>query len=61
VDPLSALLELTAAEKLDRGLVHTPQEISQQPDTWLVTSRSLEEQLRELQQFLTRQGIGASI
>lgn len=37
MDALSKLLSLPDSEKADRGLVHTPAEIAQQPDTWLST------------------------
>jgi tagatose-6-phosphate ketose/aldose isomerase len=60
VDPLSALLELDATEKLDRGLVYTPREIAQQPDTWIETCKALEQQLPALREFLSSAGIGSS-
>lgn len=60
MDPLSALLNLTAAEKQDRGLEHTPQEIAQQPETWRKTFTDLEARLPEVQRFLKRAGIGAA-
>lgn len=59
MDPLSALLDLAATEKLDRGLVYTPREIAQQPETWIATYTALEEQLEKVRQFLTRAGVGA--
>lgn len=59
MDPLSQMLNLAPAEKLSRGLEHTPHEIAQQPDTWAGTFRALESKLPEIQQFLTRSGIGA--
>lgn len=58
MDPLSAMLNLAPAEKLNRGLEHTPREIAQQPDTWGVTYKALNEKLPELKQFLTRAGVG---
>ena len=61
MDPLSAMLNLAPAEKLNRGLEHTPREIAQQPDTWGVTGRDLEPQLTEIQRFLTRTGVGAPV
>lgn len=53
------MLNLAPAEKLSRGLEHTPHEIAQQPDTWAGTFRALESKLPKIQQFLTRSGIGA--
>jgi tagatose-6-phosphate ketose/aldose isomerase len=35
MDALAKLLALSAAEQEARGLLHTPREISQQPETWL--------------------------
>lgn len=58
MDPLSALLELPATEKEDRGLVDTPREIAQQPDTWIETCEAIERQLPAVREFLTRAGIG---
>jgi len=37
VNPLSALLDLSDYEKLERGLLHTPHEILQQPVSWQLT------------------------
>ena len=36
-DPLRTLLELPEQEKSERGLMHTPREIWQQPETWALT------------------------
>ena len=36
-NPLHTLLELPEQERAQRGLEHTPREISQQPETWLTT------------------------
>lgn len=60
MDPLSALLNLPAAEKLDRGLQYTPAEIAQQPDTWRSTFDLLRSRTPEIQDFLSRVGIQAS-
>jgi len=38
-DPLRTLLELPEQEKSERGLMHTPREIWQQPETWPGTYR----------------------
>ncbi len=49
MNPLSELVELSAQDKLHRGLLYTPAEIMQQPATWEGTFRlfvSLEEQLK---------------
>ena len=57
-NPLSTLLELTEQEKLERGLVHTPREIWQQPDTWTTTYRLCVERQTDLSNVLRRAGIG---
>lgn len=59
LNPLSALLSLTAAEKQDRGLEYTPQEIAQQPETWRKTFSDLEVHLPEVQRFLKQAGVSA--
>ncbi len=51
-NPLADLMGLGAPEKARRGLVYTPQEICQQPDTWTNTFRRVAERREELLQFL---------
>lgn len=58
-NPLRALLELSEAERVERGLQHTPREIAQQPETWKTTYRRCLDQARELQEALNRAGISA--
>jgi tagatose-6-phosphate ketose/aldose isomerase len=57
-NPLSTLLELPQQERLQRGLEHTPREISQQPDTWLTTYKICSQHKDELNEALLRAGIG---
>ena len=57
MDPLSALLKLSASEKSERGLLHTPQEIAQQPATWLATFDLLRTRENELSKFLAAAGV----
>jgi tagatose-6-phosphate ketose/aldose isomerase len=57
VNPLTALLELPRAEKKRLGIVHTPQEIAQQPDTWAGTARIFAERQQEVQSFLESAGV----
>ena len=57
MDPLSKILALPAAEREARGLVHTPQEIFQQPDTWWQSYEILSQLAPELESFLQRAGI----
>jgi tagatose-6-phosphate ketose/aldose isomerase len=52
VNPLSRLLALPETEKEERGLLHTPAEIAQQPATWRTTHRLFEESRAELASFL---------
>ncbi|MGB9148040.1 MAG: tagatose-6-phosphate ketose isomerase [Acidobacteriaceae bacterium] len=60
MNPLADLLSLSASAKHDRGLVHTPVEIAQQPETWPGTFEILTRRRSEIQQFLTRCGVGGS-
>jgi tagatose-6-phosphate ketose/aldose isomerase len=60
VDPLSALLVLSSAEKIEGGLVHTPHEIAQQPVTWLESLDLLLQREGEIKNFLTTAGIQKS-
>lgn len=57
MNPLSSLLHLPYAEKDERGLAHTPQEIAQQPQTWLGTYALLRAQQAGIQQFLGAAGL----
>lgn len=53
-DPLAELLNLSADDKSKRGLVHTPREILQQPDTWSTTLSVVERLKDELLTFLEK-------
>lgn len=57
MDPLSALLELNVEEKSTRGLEYTPQEIAQQPGSWISTFEQLRGRAAELRSFLSRCGV----
>jgi tagatose-6-phosphate ketose/aldose isomerase len=59
VNPLKALLDLPTTEKENRGIIYTPQEIAQQPDTWTRTWSLLNSRLPEIQSFLTTAGVTA--
>jgi tagatose-6-phosphate ketose/aldose isomerase len=59
VNALSALLSLSNSDKRDRGILHTPQEIAQQPQTWEATFSQLYQQRSEIQEFLHAAGIGS--
>jgi tagatose-6-phosphate ketose/aldose isomerase len=52
MNPLQALLALPEAEKRERGLLHTPFEIAQQPVTWQATYGLFEACKAELKSFL---------
>lgn len=56
MDALAALLALSPHEKEARGLVHTPREISQQPDTWRRTLRNFLRLAPSLEKFLMNAG-----
>jgi tagatose-6-phosphate ketose/aldose isomerase len=57
MDLLSKILMLSGAEREARGLVHTPQEIFQQPDTWWRSYEKLSQLAPELESFLKRAGV----
>jgi tagatose-6-phosphate ketose/aldose isomerase len=57
-DPLHQLVELPDEEKKTRGLVHTPREILQQPETWAATLQTCASLEPELKAFLRQAGIG---
>lgn len=57
ISSLSSLLQLSADQRLERGLMHTPGEIAQQPATWLRTLEMLTARTPEIQAFLTDAGL----
>lgn len=57
---ISSLLSLPDREKEARGIVHTPKEIYQQPETWAATARNLAANRASILEFLERIGITAS-
>jgi len=61
MNPLKALLDLTVGEKEERGLLHTPHEITQQSATWKTTWNLFEQRLPEIQAFLIRAGLHGPI
>lgn len=58
-DPLQVLLDLSEQEKNERGLLYTPLEIFQQPQTWAKTYRRCAERKAELNSFLRESGVGS--
>lgn len=59
MDPLTALLDLSAADKKKQGLEHTPHEIAQQPSTWITTFDSLLARRKQISTFLADAGVNA--
>jgi tagatose-6-phosphate ketose/aldose isomerase len=57
LNPLSGPLDLSAAEKNERGLVYTPREIAQQPGTWVGTFDRLQPRSPEISNFLAEVGV----
>lgn len=57
MNSLPSLLALSPDEKKASGLLHTPKEIAQQPETWLATYRRFRERQGEIQQFLQSAGL----
>jgi tagatose-6-phosphate ketose/aldose isomerase len=60
-NPLHTLLELPEQERAQRGLEHTPREISQQPDTWLTTYEICLNHRTEVNAALLRAGVGRGV
>lgn len=56
-NPLRDILDLPQNEKTERGLAHTPQEISQQPETWIKTYQRCRAYLTGLNEMLRRTGV----
>jgi tagatose-6-phosphate ketose/aldose isomerase len=57
VNALAELLSLPEGEKKTRGLVHTPAEIAQQPDTWQETFNLFKKRSAEIREFMTSAGL----
>lgn len=56
-DPLRNILDLPELEKIERGLEHTPREISQQPQTWTNTYKRCRERLADVNQLFRSAGV----
>lgn len=54
---LEEILNLSFTEKETMGLLHTPQEIFQQPETWQKTFQIVESQAEGLRNFLRESGL----
>jgi len=57
MDPLSKILMLSETAREARGLVHTPREIFQQPETWRRTYEKFSHLAPEIESFLQRAGL----
>ena len=57
MNPLSSLLALPEDQKQSRGVLHTPKEIAQQPETWQATYQRFRERHSEIRAFLQAAGI----
>jgi tagatose-6-phosphate ketose/aldose isomerase len=57
LNELSRLLELPQAEKIKRGLEHTPGEIAQQPETWGKTFELFRSRREGIKKFLSGAGM----
>ncbi len=58
MNTLSEILNLAFAEKKTRGLLHTPAEIAQQPDTWHSTFELFGRKRAEIKDFRAAAGFG---
>jgi tagatose-6-phosphate ketose/aldose isomerase len=61
LNALAKLLDLSREEKTERGLLHTPAEIAQQPATWRSTFSIFQEQRSRLAEFLGHAGVNESV
>jgi tagatose-6-phosphate ketose/aldose isomerase len=61
LNALAELLDLSREQKMERGLLHTPAEIAQQPATWRGTFSSFERHHSAFMEFLSRAGFGDSV
>jgi len=57
MNPLSSLLALPEDKKQARGVLHTPKEIAQQPETWRATYQRFQQRHAEIREFLHAAGI----
>jgi tagatose-6-phosphate ketose/aldose isomerase len=57
VGALTTLLDLPISEQESRGLIFTPREIAQQPETWRKTALLFETQQERFQGFLEQTGV----
>ena len=57
MDELSRLLALSDVERIERGLVHTPREIRQQPSTWRRTYETFSDAAGDVRDFLASAGL----
>lgn len=60
MNALAELLELSKEAKIERGLLHTPAEIAQQPATWGATFSIFQKQCGKLADFLKEAGFDES-
>jgi tagatose-6-phosphate ketose/aldose isomerase len=58
MNSLQSLLSLPENERQSRGVVYTPREIAQQPETWRATYELFRQQHSAIQRFLRSAGVG---
>jgi len=58
---LTRLIRQPQATRRQRGTLHTPQEILQQPWTWLETAQRIQAQAKNLSRFLHKSGVTKSV
>jgi tagatose-6-phosphate ketose/aldose isomerase len=59
MNSLSRLIDLPQDERESRGLLHTPKEVHQQPESWLATYGLFRRRHREIRTFLQSAGVFA--
>jgi tagatose-6-phosphate ketose/aldose isomerase len=61
VPAISSFLDLPLPEKEQRGLLNTPAEIHQQPETWKTTLSIFEEHRQDIATFLSNLGVNGPV
>jgi tagatose-6-phosphate ketose/aldose isomerase len=57
MNSLSRLIDLPQDERESRGLLHTPKEIAQQPESWLATRELFRQRHQDIRNFLRSAGV----
>lgn len=61
MNTLESLLQLPLEHREERGLLHTPKEIAQQPETWIQTFKAFQREALGIRKFLDEVGVRDSL